>query len=73
MNLDFISIKMLHNVYFELFGRKMKHTVSAPSKEEAQYEVKLFILSRIVFFDNVPKDEKYNVFGFLQDVVNGKK
>lgn len=63
---------MKYTIYFELFGRKMKHTVTADSISKARDMVKVFILSRLIIIDVKPKGV-YNPFDFLTDVVNGKK
>ena len=54
-----------YTLYFSLYGKKMKTTVSANSEQEAKQIVK----DKIVFH----KIETNDIFQDLIDIVNGKK
>jgi hypothetical protein len=40
---------MIHTIYFELFGKKMKTTVNAPNKDVAKQIVKDKIIFQLIF------------------------
>jgi hypothetical protein len=54
-----------YTLYFSLYGKKMKTTVSASSEQEA----KQIVRDKIVFH----KIETNDIFQDLMDIVNGKK
>lgn len=52
-------------VYFELFGKKMKHTLLAQSKEDAKYQVQ----KKIIFHKVI---EEKSVFDNIMDILGRK-
>ena len=56
---------MKFTVYFEIFGKKLKHTIEATSEEDAKYKIMGKIKwHRIV----VEKLDDYDVFESLKDL-----
>ena len=62
---------MKHTVYFEMFGRKMKTTVTSDSVDEA----KRIVASKIIFHKVVPEEifGDSEVFDRLMDIFGTKK
>jgi len=54
---------MKFTVYFEIFGKKLKHTIEAASKEDAKYKIMGKIKWHKIEKESNEVDDLLNIFG----------
>jgi hypothetical protein len=62
-----------YTIYFELFGKKMKTTLPATSKENAKEVIRNMIIFHKITTNDSDNKEADEILRRFKDIINGKK